>query len=71
MSTAVIMDACKKFFKYKAIAAACGIRDVLFMGSLLDWTKLLSKLINLKKFSNGLKNQSVWIDFIDGLVPII
>lgn len=34
MTTAVIMDACKKFFKYKAIAASCGIRKVMFMGLL-------------------------------------
>ncbi len=45
MSTAVIMDTFQKYFTYKLIGAACGIRDVKFMGTVEDWRKLLTKII--------------------------
>lgn len=67
LSVATIMNTFKSYFKYGRCIPLCGIRNVLFMGSLEDWLKLSEKLDKLKKYSI---NQE-WENYVSELQPII
>jgi hypothetical protein len=64
ISTAILMDSLKSFFAYGRVIPLCGIRNVLFMGDLEDWNKLLEKLQALKPFA-------AWTQYVENLIPII
>ncbi len=67
LSTAVIMDSFQNYFDYIRCIPMCGIRNVLFMGTLDDWKKLLTKLFYLKTYAVD----KFWTHYIDELKPII
>lgn len=67
LSTAVIIDSFKNYFDYGRCIPMCGIRHVMFMGTLEDWTKLLEKVIKLKSYSVD----DFWTKYIDEIEPII
>jgi hypothetical protein len=67
LSTAVIMDSFKNYFDYGRCIPCCGIRYVLFMGTLDDWLKLQDKLDKIKTYSVD----NFWTRYIDELKPII
>jgi hypothetical protein len=46
-STALVMNTCKKYFKYTRLGAGCGIVNVHMAGTFEDWEKLETKLSNL------------------------
>lgn len=66
-STAIIMDSFQKYFEYGRCIDGCGITKVHFLGSLFDWESLLKKTKNLAKYAVNKK----WIQFIEGLIPVI
>lgn len=67
LSTAVIMNTFKQYFKYGRCIPLCGIRNVLFMGTLDDWNVLSTKLEGLKKYAICSK----WTKYVDELSPVI
>ena len=67
LSTAVMMNTFKQYFSYGRCIPWCGIRNVMFMGTLEDWTKLLDKLTKLKEYSVD----SFWTKYIDELIPVV
>jgi hypothetical protein len=67
ISTAVVMDTFKKYFEYDRCYPSCGIRNVLFMGSEVDWIKVLTKLKALKVYDVDTN----LVNYVDQLVPVI
>ncbi len=67
LSTAVIMDSFQKYFDYGRMIDGCGITNVHFLGTLLDWNHLLTKIQNLKKYAVTKE----WTEYINGLIPVI
>lgn len=67
LSTAVIMDSFKNYFDYGRCIPCCGIRNVLFTGTLEDWLKLQDKLDKIKTYSID----NFWSKYVDELKPII
>jgi hypothetical protein len=67
ISTVCIMDSFKKYFDYGRCIPCCGINNVKFMGTLVDWQKLLTKITDLKKY--GVTKG--WDSYINELLPII
>ncbi len=55
ISTALIMNSMKKFFKYEMdIGLACGINNVYMAGTREDWVKISTKLENMVQYDvNG------------------
>ena len=51
VSTAVIMNSFKHYFRYTRVMTFCGINNVYFDGNREDWVKIKSKLLNLKQYS--------------------
>lgn len=58
-----IMFTLKKYFRYKALVGGCGLPYVTIEGTIEDWSKILEKMNNLKKFKLD--------DWINKLTPII
>lgn len=50
LSTGTIMSGFAKYFNYERCIPMCGIRNVIFFGTLEDWIELKSKLEKLKQF---------------------
>jgi hypothetical protein len=50
ISTAIIMNSFKKYFKYTRGICCCGINNVYFEGTLDDWINIISKTKTLKKY---------------------
>jgi hypothetical protein len=67
LSTAVVMDTLKQYFDYGRCIPCCGIRNVLFMGTLADWHMLLQKLTQLKLYAVS----DSWRKYVDELEPVI
>ncbi len=67
MSTATVMDSFKKYFSYGRMIPMCGIRNVCFGGTLVDWESVHSKLVLLNKYDVDGK----WNSYITNLEPII
>jgi len=67
MSTAVIMDTFKTYFDYGRLIPMCGLRNLMFMGTLDDWTQIQTKLNLLETYAVDEK----WKIYINNLKPII
>lgn len=67
ISTATIMNSFKKYFNYGRCIPSCGIKNVQFMGTLEDWTKLRIKVLELKKYAVD----DAWLYYINELMPIL
>lgn len=67
LSTAVIMDTLKTYFDYGRCIPCCGIRNLMFMGTLEDWLLLQSKISQLGTYAIN----DTWRKYIDELSPII
>ena len=50
ISTAIIMNSFKSYFRYTGKKCGCGINNVYMDGTREDWVKLKAKLANLKKY---------------------
>lgn len=50
ISTAIIMNSFKKYFKYGRMILSCGISNVYFDGIRNDWERLIIKADNLRKY---------------------
>ena len=60
ISTAIIMNSFKKYFKYTRGICCCGINNIYFEGTLDDWTNIISKTETLKKYDvDGVLNNYV------------
>lgn len=67
LSTAVVMDTFKSYFDYGRCIPCCGIRNLMFMGTLDDWKNLQEKVDQIRCYSVD----GVWSHYIDELKPII
>jgi|SaaInlStandDraft_5_1057022.scaffolds.fasta_scaffold10161_2 hypothetical protein len=67
ISTSVIMDTFKQYFKYGRCIPLCGIRNVLFMGTLNDWERIIEKLNELSVYDVDGKLQK----YVDELIPVM
>lgn len=67
LSTAVLMDTLKTYFDYGRCIPCCGIRNLMFMGTLKDWKLLKSKILQLETYAIN----DAWRKYINGLNPII
>lgn len=67
LSTAVIMDTLKTYFDYGRCIPCCGIRNLMFMGTLEDWILLQTKVSQLGEYAVD----DSWRRYIDELNPII
>lgn len=67
LSTAVIMDTMKTYFDYGRCIPCCGIRNLMFMGTLEDWLLLQTKILELGAYAIN----DTWRKYIDELNPII
>lgn len=67
LSTAVLMDTFKAYFDYGRCIPCCGIRNLMFMGTLEDWQLLSTKISELGTYSIN----HTWRKYIDSLKPII
>jgi len=61
------MHSCQQYFDYVRMIPKCGIKKILFMGTIDEWGKLYDKILHLKTFSN----HEEWTMYIDGILPII
>jgi hypothetical protein len=69
LSVGTIMSGFAKYFDYGRCIPMCGIRHVMFMGTLDDWVGLKSKLLGLKQFVG---TPGDFLDrYIEGLEPIL
>lgn len=67
LSTAVLMDTFKSYFDYGRCIPCCGIRNLMFMGTLDDWLLLQSKMLQLETYA--INDQ--WRTYINNLKPIL
>lgn len=69
LSVGTIMSGFAKYFDYGRCIPMCGIRHVMFMGTLEDWVQVKSKLLGLKQFVG---TPGDFLDkYIDNLVPVL
>jgi len=67
LSVAVVMNSFQKYFDYGRCIPGCGIRNVLFMGTLEDWNKLADRLVELIKYDVD----GAWKKYVEEVAPII
>jgi hypothetical protein len=67
LSTAVVMDTFKSYFDYGRCIPLCGIRNLMFMGTLDDWLLLQTKVAQLETYAVD----DTWRTYINNLKPVV
>ena len=70
ISISVIMDTLKQYFTYTCELSRCGIRKVKFMGTVDDWSLLITKTLSLYSYISDDSNDKLKI-YLDNIMIIL